>query len=94
MELNTPEERIVVSFCPSDNPDFRDLCNKIRLYVEREVEQAKLDAYNELATKEAHDRANVLNLWDLTRQKRDRVHEIDVRIGLLEAGQKTPRLIR
>lgn len=93
MELDTPEERIAAAICPPQNPDFRDFCNAIRLQVERECEESKLQAFSYVLSRDGQDQARRLLLTDLIFEKRKKVDEYDRRIRLMREG-KNPRPIR
>lgn len=92
MELNTPEERIAAAIWSPTDSDFRDVCNAIRLYVDREREQAKLEAYSYLLTSEGQQEARKHMVTDLIFKQRKAVDELNTRIRLME--QKNVRPIR
>lgn len=93
MELIEPEERIAAAICPPENPDFRDFCNTIRLQVQRECEEAQLQAYSYLLNRDGQEKARKLLLTDLIFEKRRKVDEYDRRIRLMREA-KNPRPIR
>lgn len=92
MELNTPEERIAAAIWSPADSDFRDVCNAIRLYVDREREQAKLEAYAFLLSQNGQQEARQMLVTDLIFKKRKAIDELNTRIRLME--QKNVRPIR
>lgn len=90
----TPEGHIAAAIWPQDSPDFRDVCNTIRPYVELELDKARLCAYRYLMTKDADDRKSILLLRDLVLEAQKSVDEKTARVRLIEASRQKLRPIR